>query len=185
MGANIVGFFKNPPKKPSSDFVRVCHADTDMEAAIALSVQAARAGNNKEEGKVDKIVGDEHEVLEVMDTDDEGIPKPAFAHIGPTVRKKEERKKLYGFDCPECQEYYQQKLEEGLTKDQILMLMNKCSKHRGLFKPPLTPERFLDADILEDDPDDPRVKTQPGKPLRTRAVRRAEVKSKKKALNME
>ena len=80
---------------------------------------------------------------------------------------KEERKKLYGFDCPECQEYYQQKLEEGLTKvllyfvsiifspmcvhsqDQILMLMNKCSKHRGLFKPPLTPERFWDADILE------------------------------------
>ena len=29
------------------------------------------------------------------------------------------------------------------------MLMNKCSKHRGLFKPPLTPERFWDADILE------------------------------------
>ena len=65
------------------------------------------------------------------------------------------------------------------------MLMNKCSKHRGLFKPPLTPERFWDADILEDDPDDPRVKTQPGKPLRTRAVRRAEVKAKKKALEME
>ena len=34
-------------------------------------------------------------------------------------------------------------------QDQILMLMNKCSKHRGLFKPPLTPERFWDADILE------------------------------------
>ena len=39
--------------------------------------------------------------------------------------------------------------------------------------------------FIQDDPDDPRVKTQPGKPLRTRAVRRAEVKSKKKALNME
>ena len=35
------------------------------------------------------------------------------------------------------------------SQDQILMLMNKCSKHRGLFKPPLTPERFWDADILE------------------------------------
>ena len=63
------------------------------------------------------------------------------------------------------------------------MLMNKCSKHRGLFKPPLTPERFWDADILEvkkiltkkqkkkvydfqEDPDDPRVKTQPAQPLR-------------------
>ena len=180
--ANIVGFFKNPPKKPSSDFVRVCHADTDMEAAIALSVQAAQAGNNKEEGKDDKIVGDEHEVLEVMDTDDEGIPKPAFAHIGPTVRKKEERKKLYGFDCRECQEYYQQKLEEGLSKDQIMKILNKCSRHRGLFKPPLTPEKFWDADIIEDDPDDPRIKTQPGQVLRTRAVRRAEARSKKREL---
>ena len=65
------------------------------------------------------------------------------------------------------------------------MLMNKCSKHRGLFKPPLTPERFWDADILEEDPDDPRVKTQPSKPLRTRAVRRAEAKAKKKALKMD
>ena len=35
------------------------------------------------------------------------------------------------------------------SQDQILMLMNKCSKHRGLFKPPLTPERFWDADIIE------------------------------------
>ena len=115
----------------------------------------------------------------------DGVSRHKFAHVGPTVRGKEERKKLFGFDCPECQEYYQQKLEEGLTKDQILMLMNKCSKHRGLFKPPLTPERFWDADIIEDDPDDPRVKTQPGKPLRTRAVRRAEVREKKRALDLE
>ena len=70
---------------------------------------------------------------------------PTFAHIGPTVRKKEERKKLLGFDCNECQEYFQSKLEEGWTKDQILMHQNKCSRHRGLFKPPLTPEKFWDS----------------------------------------
>ena len=123
----------------------------------------------------------EDEDIKIVDC----VSRPKFAHVGPTVRGKEERKKLLGFDCPECQEYYQQKLEEGLTKDQILMLMNKCSKHRGLFKPPLTPERFWDADIIEDDPDDPRVKTQPGKPLRTRAVRRAEVRERKRALDLE
>jgi len=176
-------FFKNPPQPTTKDAVRVSHADMDMARALKLSRDAAKV---KEEAKKTSP-----ETIRKKDEDDDeikivnGVARPKFAHVGPSVRGKEERKKLYGFDCPECQEYYQQKLEEGLTKDQILMLMNKCSKHRGLFKPPLTPERFWDADILEDDPDDPRVKTQPGKPLRTRAVRRAEVKAKKKALDME
>ena len=100
---------------------------------------------------------------------------PTFAHIGPTVRKKEERKKLLGFDCRECQEYYQSKLEEGWTKDQILMHLNKCSRHRGLFKPPLTPEKFWDPLIVEDDTQDPRNKTQEAPPLRRRGERKEEV----------
>ena len=97
---------------------------------------------------------------------------PTFAHIGPTVRKKEERKKLLGFDCRECQEYYQSKLEEGWTKDQILMHLNKCSRHRGLFKPPLTPEKFWDPLIVEDDTQDPRNKTQETPPSRRRGERK-------------
>ena len=74
-------------------------------------------------------------VEEEMDEEDKEAAEnrdpavPTFAHIGPTVRKKEERKKLLGFDCRECQEYYQSKLEEGWTKDQILMHQNKCSRH--------------------------------------------------------
>ena len=36
--------------------------------------------------------------------------------------------------------------------------MDKCSRHRGLFRPPLTPPRFWDPLIIEDDPEDPRVK---------------------------
>lgn len=186
-------FFKNPPQASAKDeaeksslepirkkAVRVSHADMDMERALKLSRDAVKV-KEQENKSPETIRRNEDDEIKIVD----GVTRPKFAHVGPAVRGKEERKKLYGFDCPECQEYYQQKLEEGLTKDQILMLMNKCSKHRGLFKPPLTPERFWDADILEDDPDDPRVKTQPGKPLRTRAIRRAEVKSKKKALNME
>ena len=66
----------------------------------------------------------------------------------------------------ECREYYHQKLEEGFNKDQILKLINNCSKHRGKFKPPLTPEKFWEVDIIEDDEDDPRSKTQIGPPLR-------------------
>ena len=64
------------------------------------------------------------EEMELEDKEDRGPAVPTFAHIGPTVRKK-----LLGFDCHECQEYYQSKLEEGWTKDQILMHQNKCSRH--------------------------------------------------------
>ena len=58
--------------------------------------------------------------------------------------------------------------------------MNDCSKHRGKFKPPLTPEKFWEVDIVEDDDDDPRSKTQTGPPLRSRAQRRAESKLKRR-----
>merc|ERR1712013_336652 len=63
---------------------------------------------------------------------------------------------------------YQGKLEDGHTKDQIVQMMNDCSKHRGLFKPPLTPEKFWDPLIVEDDTQDPRNKTQEAPPLRRR-----------------
>ena len=115
----------------------------------------------------------EEEDKEAVENRDPEVP--TFAHIGPTVRKKEERKKLLGFDCTECQEYYQSKLEEGWTKDQILTHQNKCSRHRGLFKPPLTPEKFWDPLIVEDDTQDPRNKTQEAPPLRRRGERKEEV----------
>ena len=47
------------------------------------------------------------------------------------------------------------------------------SKHRGLFKPPLTPERFWDPDIIEDSADDPRNKIFHASPLRKRREEKA------------
>ena len=44
------------------------------------------------------------------------------------------------------------------TNDQVEEMKNRISKHRGLFKPPLTPERFWDPDIIEDSAEDPRSK---------------------------
>jgi len=184
-------FGQKQPRRQSKDFVRVNQADTDMERALELSKQVAMEKHKakmketalKPDKKDDNDNNDDEDIVDVSSSD-EHPPKPMFAHVGPVVRKKEERKKLFGFDCRECQEYYQQKLEEGLTKDQILNILNKCSRHRGLFKPPLTPEKFWDADIIEDGPDDPRNKTQPGKTLRSRATRRAEARSKK-APNLE
>ena len=170
--AKIDGFFKNPPCKAinsgEANFKRISHADTDMERALILSRQSVlKTVRTRVEVEM------EEEDKEAVENRDPEVP--TFAHIGPTVRKKEERKKLLGFDCTECQEYYQSKLEEGWTKDQILTHQNKCSRHRGLFKPPLTPEKFWDPLIVEDDTQDPRNKTQEAPPLRRRGERKEEV----------
>ena len=71
-----------------------------------------------------------------------GRAVPSFSHFEPCVRKKGERKKLLGFECKQCKEYYKSKLEEGLTQDQILQMINNSSRHQGLCKPPLTLQDF-------------------------------------------
>ena len=52
-------------------------------------------------------------------------------------------------------------------------MKNRISKHRGLFKPPLTPERFWDPDIIEDSAEDPRNKIIHEKALRKRREEKA------------
>jgi len=178
--SKIDGFFKNPPPRQNSDFIRINHADTDMERALKLSKEAEEEKNGDvEKDEINSPERSEEDIVEKVDKDQAG---PGFAYIGEVVRTKEARQKLNGFDCRECGEYYQSKLEEGLSKDQIMKVLNKCSKHRGYFKPPLTPEKFWDADIVEGDPNSPRNKTQVGVPFRNRAKRRAEAKEKRKAL---
>ena len=108
---------------------------------------------------------------------DNRLKGPGFAYIERTVRSKERRKQMNGYTCRECEDYYNMKLDEGFSKAEILKILNKCSKHRGAFKPPLTPERFWDADIIEGDPESPRNKTQPGSPFSTRK-KRAEKRKK-------
>ena len=69
-----------------------------------------------------------------------------------------------GFDCKLCEDYYQAHLDEDFETSQVEEKKNNNSKHRGLFKPPLTPERFWDPDIIEDDEDDPRSEIVVGAP---------------------
>ena len=111
---------------------------------------------NKVEEEMEK---EDKEGLSVKKSND----PPRFAHFCKTVRK-EERKKLRGFDCKLCEDYYQAQLDEDFDTNQVEETKNKNSKHRGLFKPPLTPERFWDPDIIEDDEDDPRSEIVVGAP---------------------
>ena len=100
-------------------------------------------------------------------------PIPKFVHICTSVRKKEKRKQLIGFECKQCKHYYQSRLDDGFTIDQVEEMKNRISKHRGLFKPPLTPERFWDPDIIEDAAEDPRNKIIHASPLRKRREEKA------------
>lgn len=99
--SRIDGFFKNPPKSTADDlFVRVNQADTDMEKAIELSLKSADEGKEN----VNQDIPNEETESNGKDQDqgeeeENGSSRPDFAHVEPAVRKKEERKKLRGFDC--------------------------------------------------------------------------------------
>ncbi|XP_033010918.1 DNA endonuclease RBBP8 isoform X1 [Lacerta agilis] len=62
-----------------------------------------------------------------------------FPHI-EVVRKKEERKKLPGHTCKECEIYYADFPEEEREKK-----LAACSRHRSRYVPPDTPENFWEV----------------------------------------
>ncbi|XP_051839952.1 LOW QUALITY PROTEIN: DNA endonuclease RBBP8-like [Antechinus flavipes] len=62
-----------------------------------------------------------------------------FPHI-KVVRKKEERRKLLGHTCKECEIYYADIPEEEREKK-----LASCSRHRFRYIPPNTPENFWEV----------------------------------------
>ncbi|XP_063729929.1 DNA endonuclease RBBP8 isoform X2 [Eleginops maclovinus] len=64
---------------------------------------------------------------------------PAFAHLA-VVRKKDERRKLKGTTCKECDIYYAHLPGEEKEKK-----LSACSRHRFLYIPPCTPENFWEV----------------------------------------
>ncbi|KAM4704982.1 DNA endonuclease RBBP8 [Rhinophrynus dorsalis] len=67
--------------------------------------------------------------------------KPAvdFPHI-EVVRNKEERRKMLGHTCKECEIYYADLPEEERAKK-----LASCSRHRFRYIPPSTPENFWEV----------------------------------------
>ncbi|XP_062235991.1 DNA endonuclease RBBP8 [Platichthys flesus] len=65
--------------------------------------------------------------------------QPTFAHV-VVVRKKDERRKLKGTTCKECEIYYAHLPEEEKQKK-----LSACSRHRFLYIPPSTPENFWEV----------------------------------------
>ncbi|MBN3310933.1 CTIP endonuclease, partial [Amia calva] len=62
-----------------------------------------------------------------------------FPHVD-VVRKKEQRKKLQGHTCKECEIYYAD-LPEGERQKKL----SACSRHRFRYIPPSTPENFWEV----------------------------------------
>ncbi|NXY15272.1 CTIP endonuclease, partial [Atrichornis clamosus] len=62
-----------------------------------------------------------------------------FPHI-EVIRKKEERRKLLGHTCKECEIYYADIPEEERQKK-----LASCSRHRFRYIPPNTPENFWEV----------------------------------------
>ncbi|XP_044196107.1 DNA endonuclease RBBP8 isoform X2 [Thunnus albacares] len=65
--------------------------------------------------------------------------RPTYAHV-VVVRKKDERRKLKGTTCKECEVYYAHLPEEEKQKK-----LSECSRHRFLYIPPSTPENFWEV----------------------------------------
>ena len=148
--------------------------DSELEKAKQLSMESFRKEKQMNGGASPK---EDDSELGVDGTAKAG--GPGYAYVNEPVRKQEERRKLNGYDCSECREYYRAKLEEGMTEEEVKRLMNRCSRHRAVHKPALTPDKFWDPDIIEGNPDSPRNKTQAGSPLKSRSQRRTKEDQKK------
>lgn len=65
--------------------------------------------------------------------------QPNYKYV-EVVRKKDERVKLNGYKCRDCQEYYQ---GLDLPEDELKKRLKHCSRHRARFSPPpSTPPGF-------------------------------------------
>ncbi|KAL9962287.1 hypothetical protein ACROYT_G031374 [Oculina patagonica] len=68
-----------------------------------------------------------------------GAAEPNFKYV-EVVRKKDERAKLNGYKCRDCQEYYQ---GLNLPENELKKRLKHCSRHRAKFSPPpSTPPGF-------------------------------------------
>ncbi|XP_073687051.1 DNA endonuclease RBBP8 [Garra rufa] len=76
---------------------------------------------------------------QLLSDDDRSNRNKSFACV-EVVRKKDERRKLKGHYCKECEVYY-----AGLPEEERQKKMASCSRHRYRYIPPSTPENFWEV----------------------------------------
>ncbi|KAG8238185.1 hypothetical protein J437_LFUL014061 [Ladona fulva] len=63
---------------------------------------------------------------------EEKTDSPSYRYQRTAVRKKKERRKLFGWECKDCEKYYE---AAGLSAGEKRDHLNKCSRHRDKFSP--------------------------------------------------
>lgn len=69
---------------------------------------------------------------------------PNYKFKENTVRGKDKRQQLKGFDCKECEKYYS---ALGLSDEEKKERLKQCSRHRATHIPPATPANFWELDF--------------------------------------
>ncbi|XP_037364638.1 DNA endonuclease RBBP8 [Talpa occidentalis] len=106
----------------------------DEEEELSATTKKSNAHDDKQDKVKQKAF-----VEPFLKEDERETSIPNFPHI-EVVRKKEERRKLPGHTCKECEIYYADIPAEEREKK-----LASCSRHRSRYIPPNTPETFWDV----------------------------------------
>ncbi|KAK2559902.1 DNA endonuclease RBBP8 [Acropora cervicornis] len=115
-----------------------CGEDMDQSADLFGNMDDPRSPEaNKEPGKQNEASLEKTDKENVLHKNPDN--KPSYKYV-EVVRKRDERAKLNGYDCRECQQYYQ---GLDLPEEELKKRLKHCSRHRARFSPPpSTPPGF-------------------------------------------
>lgn len=139
-----------------------CNGSLDPNIRLSLYETCVYNEDDDEESRGSKLTGKRvsDEVINVQKRDElsdfDRVPKKQtvpFKYKELPVRNREDRKKLEGYACKCCKDYYE---AVGLTEEEIKERMKDCSRHRDRHAPPQTPEHFWSIGF----PDTPECKAR-------------------------
>ncbi|NWW59879.1 CTIP endonuclease, partial [Ifrita kowaldi] len=123
-----------PEDSPSACDEKETLHDEEQDKGIAAASKKLKKHEDKQDKAKQKAF-----VEPYFKSDERKNTVLGFPHI-EVVRKKEERRKLLGHTCKECEIYYADIPEEEREKK-----LASCSRHRFRYIPPNTPENFWEV----------------------------------------
>ncbi|XP_074940922.1 DNA endonuclease RBBP8 [Phalacrocorax aristotelis] len=122
-----------PEDSPAYDEKETLH-DEEQDKGITAASKKLKKHEDKQDKAKQKAF-----VEPYFKSDERKNSVLGFPHI-EVIRKKEERRKLPGHTCKECEIYYADIPEEEREKK-----LASCSRHRSRYTPPKTPENFWEV----------------------------------------
>ena len=148
---SISGFFKNPSTSSSSSN-RKSKMKSKEEEDFALAIEMSKKDQQNRN---------------FFDTCFEEEDENDINFVNS--KKKEDRQKMTGFSCRDCEKYFAQ---ANLNTEQLQEVIQKCSRHRAAAEDVPDPEENTPKALWNLGFDGPENKTQVGSPLKARKRRR-------------